>query len=77
MLNADPRAEQIARWISRIGHPFVLPLAALLLVTLNVLPPSQALAIVALSAAMITVPLLIYTRRQIRGQSWTDYDVII
>jgi membrane-associated phospholipid phosphatase len=42
-----------------------------------VLPPQQAVAIVALAAVTITVPLLIYTRRQIRGRGWTDYDVSV
>lgn len=68
---------RIAQWISRIGHPFVLPLVALLLVTLHVVPPAQALGIVALTAATITVPVLIYTRREVRARRWTDYDVSI
>ena len=71
------RAEVTARWISRLGHPFVLPLAALLVVTLRVVPTQEALGIVALSAATITLPVLLYTRRQIRRQRWSDYDVSV
>jgi membrane-associated phospholipid phosphatase len=78
MINADHhRTEQIARWISRMGHPFVLPLVVLLVVTLQVMPPQQAIAIVALAAVTITLPLVVYTRRQVRGQQWTDYDVSV
>jgi membrane-associated phospholipid phosphatase len=73
----NPRTEQFARWISRIGHPFVLPLVALLAVTRSVLPLPQAVGIVALAAVTITVPLLVVTRRQIRGRQWTDYDVSV
>lgn len=71
------RTQQIARWVSLIGHPFILPLAALLVVTLQVVPPAQALGIVALTALTVTLPVLIFTRREVRGQRWTDYDVSV
>jgi len=74
---ASGRTIVVARWISRVGHPFVLPLVALLIVTLQVVPPWQALGIVALTLVTTTVPLLIYTRRQIRRERWTDYDVSV
>jgi membrane-associated phospholipid phosphatase len=76
-MSKDRRTEQVARWISRIGHPFVLPLVALLVVTRAVMPLPQAVGIVVLAAVTITVPLLIVTRRQIRGRQWTDYDVSV
>lgn len=71
------RVEQIALWVSRIGHPFVLPLAALLIVTLQVVPPPQAILITILMAITLTAPVLLYTRRQVRGRRWTDYDVSV
>ncbi len=71
------RMEQIARWISRIGHPFVLPLVALITVTLQVVPPLQAFTLVVVMIATTTLPLLLFTRRQIRRKRWNDYDVSI
>jgi membrane-associated phospholipid phosphatase len=71
------QTEQIARWISRIGHPFVLPLVALIVVTLQVVPPRQAVALVAIMIATTTVPMLLFTRRQIRRRHWSDYDVSV
>lgn len=67
----------VARWVSRLGHPFILPLVALLVVTLRVVPAREALGIVALTAATITVPVLLFTRRQVRRQRWSDYDVSV
>lgn len=71
------RTYRIARWISRLGHPFVLPLAALLIVTLQVVPLRQALTIVGLTAATITLPVLLFTRREVRRARWSDYDVSV
>ena len=68
---------QIARWVSRLGHPFILPLVALLVVTLRITPARQALGIVALTAVTITVPVLLFTWRQVRRQRWSDYDVSV
>lgn len=67
----------IARWISRLGHPFILPLVALLVVTLQIVPARQALSIVALTAATVTIPVLLFTWRQVRRQRWSDYDVSV
>lgn len=67
----------IARWVSRLGHPFLLPLVALLVVTLQVVPTREALAIVALTAVTITIPVLLFTRRQVQQQRWSDYDVSV
>lgn len=72
-----PHTLQIARWVSRLGHPFILPLAALLVVTLQIVPAQEALSIVALTAATVTIPVLLFTWRQVRRQRWTDYDVSV
>jgi membrane-associated phospholipid phosphatase len=69
--------QQIARWISRAGHPFILPLVALTVVTLQVVPPLQAVALVAIMIATTTVPILLFTRRQIQRKRWSDYDVSV
>jgi len=71
-----PPKLRIARWISIVGHPFVLSLLLAGIAAALVLPPGEAALVVALVAVGSIVPMLLYLRREVRaGRSNFDVSV--
>jgi hypothetical protein len=66
-----------ARWISRIGHPFVLVPVMVLAVTLQRASAGTALATAAMVAALTVVPVFVFLWRQVRGGRYADYDASV
>ncbi len=73
---ALPPKLRIARWISIVGHPFVLSLLLAGIAAALVLPPGEAALVVTLVAVGSIVPMLLYLRREVRaGRSNFDVSV--
>jgi hypothetical protein len=66
-----------ARWISRIGHPFVLIPVMVLAVTLQKASARTAVATAATVAAVTVLPVLVFLWRQVRGGRYADYDASV
>lgn len=68
------RSAWLARWVSRVLHPFVvLPLAVLL--ALGRRATGQALASAGAVALLLLLPLLALIVWQVRAGGWSDHDV--
>jgi hypothetical protein len=71
-----PPKLRIARWISIVGHPFVLSLLLAGFAAALVLPPGEAALVVALVGVGSIVPMILYIRREVRaGRSNFDVSV--
>ena len=68
---------QVARWISILGHPFILIPALVAAVTVRRLPPERAALIVGIVVLVSVVPMLLLIARQVRSGAWTNYDVSV
>jgi len=68
---------EIARWISILGHPFVLIPALVAAVTVRRLPPEQVAQIVGIVVLVSVVPMLLLMARRVRSGAWTNYDVSV
>jgi membrane-associated phospholipid phosphatase len=67
----------VARWISILGHPFVLIPGLVAAVTVSSLPPEQAAQIVGIVVLVSVVPMLLLMVRRVRSGAWTNYDVSV
>ncbi|MBX2992026.1 MAG: phosphatase PAP2 family protein [Bacteroidetes bacterium] len=65
----------IARWISIIGHPFLLMPALTGIIAYHVLPPKQALIAELVALGVVIVPAAVYTMYRVRKGTWGDLDV--
>jgi membrane-associated phospholipid phosphatase len=68
---------QVARWISILGHPFVLIPALVAAVTVPWMPPERAARIVGTVLLFSIVPMLLLMARRVRSGAWTNYDVSV
>jgi membrane-associated phospholipid phosphatase len=68
---------EVARWISILGHPFVLIPGLVAAVTIPSLPPEQAAQIVGIVVLVSVVPMLLLMARRVRSGAWTNYDVSV
>jgi membrane-associated phospholipid phosphatase len=68
---------QVARWISILGHPFILIPALVAAVTVRRLPPERVALIVGIVVLVSVVPMLLLIARQVRSGAWTNYDVSV
>jgi membrane-associated phospholipid phosphatase len=68
---------EVARWISILGHPFVLIPGLVAAVTVRRLPPKQAAFIVGAVVLLSIVPMLLLIARRVRAGAWTNYDVSV
>lgn len=75
----NPRTvrREVARWISILGHPFVLIPALVAAVTVPSLPPEQAAFIVGTVVLLSIVPMFLLIARRVRAGAWTNYDVSV
>lgn len=70
-----PRSVAVARWVSIVGHPFVLAPVALAVLVLRRLPFAHALPLLVFLIGGSLVPTAAYTLRQVRRGRWSDWDV--
>jgi membrane-associated phospholipid phosphatase len=68
---------RVARWISILGHPFVLVLLLVGSLTLQVLPPGRAFLVTGIVFAASILPMALTLRRHVRTGRCTDYDVSV
>jgi membrane-associated phospholipid phosphatase len=68
-------AERIARWVSILGHPFVLLPLTVLAIGLRHGPFAHAGRRALLVAALLVLPVLGLLAARVRAGAWTDYDV--
>lgn len=66
---------QIARWISIVGHPFLLMPVLTGITAYHVLPPQQALIAIVVALGVVIVPAALYTIYRVRKGTWSDLDV--
>lgn len=64
----------IARWVSIIGHPFVMTIVMVLGAALRFSTPREALRTVLLVALIALLPIAVLMVRQVRRGSWTNVD---
>jgi hypothetical protein len=69
--------QQVAWWISILGHPFVLIPLMVAAVTVGWLPPRQVALVVGIVVLGTVVPMLLLTARRVRSGAWTNYDVSV
>jgi hypothetical protein len=67
----------VARWISILGHPFVLIPLLVAAVTVRWLPPERVAVIVGIVLLVSVVPMLLLMSRRVRSGAWTNYDVSV
>jgi membrane-associated phospholipid phosphatase len=68
---------EVARWISILGHPFVLIPLMVTAVTVGWLPPERVALIVGLVVLGSVVPMLLLMAQRVRSGAWTNYDVSV
>jgi membrane-associated phospholipid phosphatase len=68
---------EAARWISILGHPFILIPALVAAVTVRRLPPEQVVRVVGIVVLVSIVPMLLLIARRVRSGAWTNYDVSV
>jgi membrane-associated phospholipid phosphatase len=68
---------EAARWISILGHPFILIPALVAAVTVRRLPPEQVVRVVGIVVLVSVVPMLLLIARRVRSGAWTNYDVSV
>jgi membrane-associated phospholipid phosphatase len=66
---------RFARWISIIGHPFLLMPLLTGIIAYRVLPPIEALIAELVALSVVIIPAGIYTIVRVRKGTWTDLDV--
>jgi membrane-associated phospholipid phosphatase len=66
---------RIARWVSVIGHPFLLMPILTGIIAYHVLPLRQALIAELIALGVVIVPAAIYTFIRVRRGTWGDLDV--
>lgn len=66
---------KVARWISVIGHPFLLMPVLTGIIAYHVLPPKQALLVELIALGIVIIPTGIYTMTRVRRGTWSDLDV--
>src|SRR5215210_6132761 len=71
------RRGQVARWISILGHPFILIPALVAAVTVRRMPPERVALIVGIVVLVSVAPMLLLMARQVRSGAWTNYDVSV
>lgn len=81
-VRSDPQSSrtvrhEVARWISILGHPFILIPALVAAVTIPWLPPQQAARIVGIVVLVSIVPMFLLIARRVRAGAWTNYDVSV
>ncbi|MFZ2489915.1 MAG: hypothetical protein WA208_00385 [Thermoanaerobaculia bacterium] len=64
----------VARWVSILGHPFVMVAAMVLGTALRLGTPREALRALAVVALIAVVPVALLMVRQVRRGSWTNVD---
>jgi membrane-associated phospholipid phosphatase len=67
----------VARWISILGHPFILVPALVAAVSVPSLPPKQAAQTIGIVVLVSIVPMLLLIARRVRSGAWTNYDVSV
>ena len=65
---------EVARWISILGHPFVLIPGLVAAVTVRRLPPEQVARIVWIVVLVSVIPMLLLMARRVRSGAWTNCD---
>lgn len=68
---------EAARWISILGHPFVLIPTLVAAVTVRRLPPEQVVRVVGIVVLVSILPMLLLIARRVRSGAWTNYDVSV
>lgn len=68
---------RVARWISILGHPFVLTLLLVASQTLQSLPPGRALLVTGIVFAVTILPMAVTLVRHVRAGRCTDFDVSV
>ena len=71
------RRTSVARWISILGHPFVLIPLLVAAVTARSMPPERVALIVGIVLLVSVVPMLLLMSRRVRSGAWTNYDVSV
>lgn len=71
------RRLQVARWISILGHPFVLIPVLMAAVTARWLPPERVALVVGIVLLVSIMPMLLLMSRRVRSGAWTNYDVSV
>lgn len=66
---------KIARWISVVGHPFLLMPLLTGIIAYHVLPAKQALIAELVALGVVIFPAGLYTLFQVRRGTWGDLDV--
>jgi membrane-associated phospholipid phosphatase len=66
---------RLARWISVIGHPFLLMPVLTGIIAYHLLPPHEALLAELVALGVVIVPAGLYTIRRVHKGSWSDLDV--
>jgi phosphatidylserine synthase len=64
----------VARWVSIIGHPFVMTLVMVLGAALHFSTPRETLRTVLLVTLIALLPIAVLMIRQVRRGSWTNVD---
>lgn len=71
------RRTSVARWISILGHPFVLIPLLVAAVTARWMPPERVALIVGIVLLVSVGPMLLLMSRRVRSGAWTNYDVSV
>jgi membrane-associated phospholipid phosphatase len=66
---------KVARWISVIGHPFLLMPLLTGLIAYRLLPPKQALLAEIVALGIVIIPAAIFTLVKVRKGVWNNLDV--
>jgi hypothetical protein len=66
---------KLARWISIIGHPFLLMPMLTGIIAYRMLPPDQALIAELVALGIVIIPAGLYTILLVRRGTWGDLDV--
>jgi membrane-associated phospholipid phosphatase len=66
---------RLARWISVIGHPFLLMPVLTGIIAYHLLPPPEALLAELVALGVVIVPAGLYTIRRVHKGLWSDLDV--
>jgi hypothetical protein len=64
----------VARWVSIVGHPFVMTIIMVLGAALHLSTPGEALRTVLLVTLIALLPVAALMVRQVRRGSWTNVD---
>ncbi len=67
--------ERFARWVSVIGHPFILMPLLTGIIAYHVLPPRQALIAELVALGIVIIPAGLMTLYKVRRGTWSDLDV--